>query len=74
VGAITAVAVWDHLPAASELLDRRLALGWRPTPTLLRTGERVLGYAACAVTSAPHRPSGPRRMTETRRFDADAAT
>ena len=65
--------MWDHLPAPSELLDRRLALGWRPTPTHLRTGERVLGYAACAVTGAPHRPSA-RRVSESGRVDADAAT
>jgi hypothetical protein len=36
------------------LLAERLARGWRPTPSALREGERVLGYAACAVTS-PHR-------------------
>ena len=66
--------MWDHLPAASELLERRLALGWKPTPTLLRTGERVLGYAACAVTSTPHRSSGLRRLSETRALDADTAT
>lgn len=66
--------MWDHRPAASELLERRLALGWRPIPTLLRTGERVLGYAACAVTTTPHRSSGPRRVGEGRALDADTAT
>ncbi len=30
--------------------------GWQPTPSRLRDGERVLGYAACAVTTA-HRES-----------------
>jgi hypothetical protein len=43
---VTAVAAWDHRPTARELLDARLAAGWRPTPTALRAGDRVLGYAA----------------------------
>jgi hypothetical protein len=45
---VTAVAVWDHQPTAQELLDTRLARGWRPTPSALKEGMRVLGYAACA--------------------------
>ena len=44
--ALTAVAVWDHRPNAAELLAKRLAHGWRPTPTKLKTGDQVLGYAA----------------------------
>jgi hypothetical protein len=44
---VTAVAVWDHQPAAQELLAARLAAGWRPTPTATRDGDVVLGYAAC---------------------------
>jgi len=52
---VTAVAVFDHHPDAAELLARRLDRGWRPTPTALRDGERVLGYAACLVT-ARHDP------------------
>ena len=60
-GAITAVAVWDHVPVARELLDRRLGCGWTPTPSRLQTGDRVLGYAGCAVTGTPHRTSGPVR-------------
>jgi hypothetical protein len=52
---VTAVAVFDHAPTAQELLEARLARGWRPTPSALKAGERVLGYAACAV-SAEHRP------------------
>jgi hypothetical protein len=51
--------VWDHTPSARELLDDRLLHGWRPTPTALQIGDRVLGYASCAVTHVPHRPSGP---------------
>jgi hypothetical protein len=57
--------VWDHAPSASELLDTRLARGWTPTASALQAGDRVLGYAACAVTDVPHRRSGPhRRRTE----------
>jgi hypothetical protein len=41
--------VWDHKPTADELLDRRLADGWTPTPSLLKTGPTVLGHAACRV-------------------------
>lgn len=54
---MTAVAVWDRRPTARELLDARLARGWTPTPTALREGARVLGYAACVV-SAEHRGRG----------------
>jgi hypothetical protein len=49
LGDVTAVAVWDHRPTASELLDHRLARGWSPTPTATREGPVVLGYAACRV-------------------------
>jgi hypothetical protein len=51
---VTAVAVFDHEPSAKELLEARLARGWRPTPSALKSGDRILGYAACAVT-AEHR-------------------
>jgi len=43
--------VWDHRPTAAELLDHRLASGWRPTPSLLKEGDVVEGYAACRVVS-----------------------
>ena len=46
---MTAVAVWDHRPTAAELLAVRLAGGWKPTPSALKGGGRVLGYAACVV-------------------------
>ncbi len=36
------------------MLDARLARGWKPTATALKTGDQVLGYAACVV-SAEHR-------------------
>jgi hypothetical protein len=39
--------VWDRLPMAEDLLQARLARGWKPTPSLLKTGEEILGYAAC---------------------------
>lgn len=42
--------MWDHQPGAKELLEARLAAGWRPTPSLLRVGPTVLGYAACLET------------------------
>jgi len=58
VGAITAVAVWDHVPTAQELLDGRLARRWVPTPSRLKAGDRVLGYAGCMVTNTPHCTSG----------------
>jgi hypothetical protein len=44
---LTAVAVWPHRPSADELLERRLADGWNPTPTRLQTGPQILGHAAC---------------------------
>ena len=44
---MTAVAVWDHRPGERELLDARLDRGWRPTPSRVKGGPRVLGYAAC---------------------------
>jgi hypothetical protein len=47
---VTAVAVFAHAPSAAELLAARLTRGWRPTATALKGGDRVLGYAACAVT------------------------
>ena len=47
---MTAVAVWGVRPSAAALLEARLAGGWKPTPTALKDGERVLGYAACVVT------------------------
>jgi hypothetical protein len=50
LGSITGVAVWDHRPSAAELLAERLRQGWRPTPSRMRGGDRVWGYAARAVT------------------------
>jgi hypothetical protein len=44
---LTAVAVWPAKPSADDLLARRLADGWRPTPTRLQSGPAVLGHAAC---------------------------
>jgi len=48
---VTAVAVWSHRPRAPELLQARLGDGWRPTPTAVRGGAAVLGYAACLTDS-----------------------
>jgi len=47
---VAAVAAWDHRPSARELLDARMARGWKPMPSALKDGDRVLGYAACVVT------------------------
>ena len=41
--------MWGHRPTAPELLADRLAHGWTPTPSRLKGGDRVLGFAACAV-------------------------
>jgi hypothetical protein len=49
LGAVLAVAVWDHEPSPAELLTRRIEQGWRPTPTATREGHVVLGFAASAV-------------------------
>ena len=57
-----AVAIWDHEPGAGELLDRRLAAGWQPTPTATVDGAVVLGHAACLARpsgSAASHSSGP---------------
>jgi hypothetical protein len=54
-----AVAIWDHRPEPSELLDRRVARGWRPEPTRTRQGDVVLGYAAC-LSLPPAPPCPPR--------------
>ncbi|MBI5512156.1 MAG: hypothetical protein HY909_00220 [Deltaproteobacteria bacterium] len=48
---MTAVAVWSARPDAEALLRARLAGGWSPTPTRLKDGPAVLGYAACALAS-----------------------
>ena len=47
---MTAVAVWDHLPSADEILKVRLEAGWIPTPSMLKESDEILGHAACAVT------------------------
>ncbi|HEY7160322.1 MAG TPA: hypothetical protein VH815_03645 [Acidobacteriota bacterium] len=39
--------MWDHQPTADELLKARLDEGWKPTPSLLKDGNKVLGHAAC---------------------------
>ena len=50
-----AVAVWPHTPTPHELLAARLARGWTPTPSLLKEGPKVLGYAACVFNTHPDR-------------------
>lgn len=46
LGIVTSVSVWDHQPSADELLDFRLESGWRPTPSAMSDGAKVLGHAA----------------------------
>jgi hypothetical protein len=41
------VSVWDHRPTAQEILGKRLAAGWKPTPSHLKDGDVVEGHAAC---------------------------
>jgi hypothetical protein len=43
--------VWDHVPSADEILQARVQDGWKPTPSSLKDGDRVLGHAACLATS-----------------------
>lgn len=42
---MAAVAVWPHRPSPQELLKARLDAGWRPTPSYVVGGPRVLGLA-----------------------------
>jgi hypothetical protein len=58
LGAVMAVATWDHLPSPGELLERRIERGWRPTPTATIDGEVVLGYAACTSGRLDERGAG----------------
>lgn len=44
---MAAVAVWEHKPSAEEILAARVARGWQPTPTSLKDGAKILGFAAC---------------------------
>lgn len=47
---MTAVAVWDHKPSAEEILEARVTRGWQPTPTMLKDGAKILGFAARLAT------------------------
>jgi hypothetical protein len=51
---VTAVVVWNRKPTPDELLNDRLARGWKPTPSGLKVGDRVLGYAACVFDPPGH--------------------
>ncbi|MGE0103769.1 MAG: hypothetical protein AB7H86_15090 [Blastocatellales bacterium] len=39
--------MWAHHPTADELLAARLSDGWQPTPSPLRSGDQIMGHAAC---------------------------
>ncbi len=47
LGTVTAAAIWNHAPTADELLTVRINEGWKPTPSKLKDGDRVIGHAAC---------------------------
>jgi hypothetical protein len=51
-----AVAIWDHRPSADELLEQRVAAGWRPMTTAMKEGDVVLGHAACLVRPVVGKP------------------
>ena len=53
---MTAVAVWGKHPSADELLEYRLAKGWKPTLSRMKDGDRVEGHAACVIDQAETRP------------------
>ncbi|MEZ4445724.1 MAG: hypothetical protein R3B72_42000 [Polyangiaceae bacterium] len=44
--------MWARRPNADELLDARLARGWRATPTGTVNGACVLGHAATRGAAA----------------------
>ena len=39
--------MFPHQPDALALLTARLGWGWRPQPSPMADGMKVLGYAAC---------------------------
>jgi len=49
---LTTVSVWDHEPDADEVLEKRLAAGWKPTASQLGDGDAVEGHAAACVLRA----------------------
>jgi hypothetical protein len=50
---VAAVAVWPGKPTPDDLLAARVANGYRPTPSLLRDGPTILGFAAKLGESVP---------------------
>jgi hypothetical protein len=46
LGTVTGIAIWKQEPTADELLSVRVNEGWRPTPSKLQDGDRVIGHAA----------------------------
>jgi hypothetical protein len=45
---VRGVAAWERRPSADDLLRDRVARGWKPTASLLKEGEKVIGHA-CTV-------------------------
>jgi hypothetical protein len=50
---VKAVSVWDRKPSPHDVLEKRLAMGWEPTPSEHQDGPVVEGYAACVYKPAP---------------------
>jgi hypothetical protein len=50
-GRIAAEGLADVETTVSEILEVRLASGWLPRESALKDGDRVVGHAACVVTS-----------------------
>jgi hypothetical protein len=67
---VTAVAVWEHAPSADQLLEARLARGWRPTPSYLVSGLQVLGHAALVPRELWTRPQREARCDAASRINS----
>lgn len=63
---MTAVAVWDRIPTADELLKARLEEGWQPRPSLLKEGDVIVGHAACVAVKSAERATGDLDIEESR--------
>lgn len=59
---MTAVAVWARRPSGEDLLDDRLSYGWKPTPSMLATGMRVLGVGEKVPEEGWRKRGEPERM------------
>ncbi|MEZ4409598.1 MAG: hypothetical protein R3A52_24470 [Polyangiales bacterium] len=44
--------MWSERPTPAALLAARVERGWLPTPSPLKSGPTVMGYAACLKRGA----------------------